>query len=311
MKLHQKFQCGFTLIEMIVVMVITGVLGGMIAIFINGPIQGYLDSARRAEMTDIADTAISRITNDVRTALPNSVRVWGAISGSGSCNGTEICYLEYLETIAGGRYNSATASPPDCFNINNASGVGANCTSLTTTGKVTGVAGTASTTLVNGETITGTSLVVVNNQNNNSAGDCSQPSAYCASGGVAPVIINVTNGASDANEDVIAFASYTFLPATGSSSNRFQIVSQPVTYVCDPVAGTLTRYWGYSIQGTQPNTVATLNGLTGEQNAKLASNVSACSFAYNQPLSLLTMLSITESGETMTLYNIAHVSNIP
>lgn len=310
MRLNRKFQRGFTLIEMIVVMVITGVLGGMIAIFINGPVQGYVDSARRAEMNDIADTAMSRITRDLRTALPNSVRIWGATSGTGSCNGTEACYLEYLETTAGGLYNTATST--DCFSSTT---LGVGCTALTattTTGNL--VIGAGSATLNGGAITFGTSRVVVDNLYNNSLGDCSDsnPSAYCAIGtggavgsGGAPVITGVTGTNADFT---IAFLSHTF---TGSPSNHFQIVSQPVTYVCDPVAGTLTRYWGYSIQGTQPNTVATLNGLTGEQNAKLASNVSACSFAYNQPLSLLTMLSITESGETMTLYNIAHVSNIP
>ena len=75
MRMHPKSHRGFTLVEMIIVIVITGIIGGMVAMFIRMPVQGYVDSARRAEMTDIADTALRRIGRDLRTAVPNSVRV--------------------------------------------------------------------------------------------------------------------------------------------------------------------------------------------------------------------------------------------
>ena len=306
-------QAGFTLVEMIMVIVITGIIGGMVAMFIRAPVQGYMDSARRADMTDIADTSLRRITRDLRLALPNSVRV--------TKNGGAV-YLEYLETIAGGRYNTAT-TPTDCLN-------GSNCTALTTTGNlVTGAAGAASTALANGETITlNTSRVVVYNQYSNSDGDCSSliPSVYCATGnGDAPVITGVTNSAANANEDVIRFAAHTFRPSGGSPNNRFQIVNQPVTYVCNPVVGgsggTLTRYWGYAIQSAQTSTdsIAKLDALIPDVNhrALLANNVSSCSFTYDpsvvaQRSGLVTVnLGITESGETVTLYGAAHVSNVP
>ena len=75
MRTRRKTQRGFTLVEMIVVIVITGIIAGVVAIFLRAPVQGYVDSARRAEMTDIADTALRRIGRDLRTAVPNSVRV--------------------------------------------------------------------------------------------------------------------------------------------------------------------------------------------------------------------------------------------
>jgi MSHA biogenesis protein MshO len=95
---HRVEERGFTLVELIVVMVITGILGGIVAIFIRAPVQGYVDSARRAEMTDIADTALRRISRDLRLALPNSVRV--TLSGGNY-------YLEFLPTTGGGRYRVA------------------------------------------------------------------------------------------------------------------------------------------------------------------------------------------------------------
>lgn len=300
----QRSQEGFTLVEMIMVIVITGIIGGMVAIFLKAPIQQYLDVARRANMTDIADTALRRIGRDLRTALPNSVRVTN--------NGGTV-YLEYLETIAGGRYNTTT-TPVDCLNAGG-------CTMLTTTGNlVTGTAGAASTALVNGGTIAiGTSRVAVYNQYSNSANDCSSlnPSVYCAAAsGGAPLITGVANSVANADEDQISFAAHAFLPAGGSPYNRFQIVSQPVTYACTP-GGTLMRYWGYAIQPAQPNDIAAAP-LSGANHALLANHVGAtCNFTYDafvvaQRSGLVTMnLAITDSGETVTLYSAVHVSNQP
>jgi MSHA biogenesis protein MshO len=86
-----------TLIEMIVVIAITAIIASAVAVFIGRPVEGYADAARRAEMTDIADTALRRITRDLRTALPNSIRIT-TVSG--------VTYLEYLESTGGGRYRA-------------------------------------------------------------------------------------------------------------------------------------------------------------------------------------------------------------
>lgn len=87
-------QRGFTLIEAIVVIVITGIIASSISIFMVGPVKGYFDTARRVEMSDIADTALRRIARDVQAALPNSVRV----------SGSE--FLEFVPIVAAGRYRS-------------------------------------------------------------------------------------------------------------------------------------------------------------------------------------------------------------
>ena len=90
---------GFTLVEIIIVIVVTGILAAVVAIFIRAPVEGYFASVRRAELTDRADVALRRITRDVRLALPNSLRVSPPAS-----NGTDSFFIEFIMTSAGGRY---------------------------------------------------------------------------------------------------------------------------------------------------------------------------------------------------------------
>jgi MSHA biogenesis protein MshO len=38
---------GFTLVELVIVIVITGILSGMVAVFLRTPVQSYVDTAAR------------------------------------------------------------------------------------------------------------------------------------------------------------------------------------------------------------------------------------------------------------------------
>jgi MSHA biogenesis protein MshO len=91
-------QHGFTLVELIMVIIIIGVIGGMVAVFMKGPIDAYVDSGRRAALTDVADTVVRRIARDLQRALPNSIRP--VTGGPSSC-------LEFIPTKTGGRYRAS------------------------------------------------------------------------------------------------------------------------------------------------------------------------------------------------------------
>jgi MSHA biogenesis protein MshO len=101
---NSKSESGFTLVEAIVVIAITGIVGAMVAIFIRSPVDGYIDSVNRAELTDEADTALRRMARDMRLALPNSIRV----NNTGD-------FVEFLATSTGGRYLDVQDDPAGNF----------------------------------------------------------------------------------------------------------------------------------------------------------------------------------------------------
>lgn len=94
------------MIELIMVIVIMGVIGGMVAVFMKSPIDAYFDSARRAALTDVADTTVRRMARDIRKALPNSIRV-----PNNQC-------LEFIPTKIGGRYRAEETTPGDDTSLN-------------------------------------------------------------------------------------------------------------------------------------------------------------------------------------------------
>jgi MSHA biogenesis protein MshO len=290
MRSLQKQQAGFTLVEMIVVMVITGIIGGMVAIFIRAPVQGYMDSARRAELTDIADTALRRMARDVRSAVPNSVRI-AAVGCAQKC-------VEFLPTRDGGRYRANTPG------------------NVLTFGTLDGSFDIVGTPI---NFAKGDFIVVGSTQSDgnppydmSSAGILRSYSSQTLVGGVQTV--NFTN---------TALPIWAELP-----SQRFDVVDaaqQAVTYACLNVGvnggvgtGTLTRYWSYGFHATQQTPAgiaANTAPVVSHAAAILADKVSACQIEYDIPSQrfglLAVRLTLTSGGESVSLYNEIHVNNAP
>lgn len=68
---------GFTLIESVMVIALTGIVMTLVAVFIVPATTAYFSTATRAQLGDEADTALRRISRDLAGALPNSARITG------------------------------------------------------------------------------------------------------------------------------------------------------------------------------------------------------------------------------------------
>jgi MSHA biogenesis protein MshO len=277
---------GFTLVEMIMVIVITGILGGMVAVFINAPVRGYIDSGRRAEMTDAADTALRRLGRDVRTAVPNSIRTAGC--------GVEQC-VEYLPTRVGGRYRAS--GPGDTLNF----------------GIPDGVFDIIGTSIVAPMNFLATDSIVIGSTQS----DGNPPYDISDAG-----ILRAYTGAAGGQTVVTMTANP--LPVWAElQTQRFSVVDgtqQAVTYACQGLGiiagdgtGVLNRYALYGYRPAQASPAALFGG--GAVPAVLVNNLSACTITYN-PVSQLNgllevALTITRGNENVSLYHAIHVNNIP
>lgn len=85
---------GFTLIELIMVIVISSVMAVGVVQFIVNSMQGVVDTAGRQQAAIAGSLVAERISREVRQALPNSVRVFGA---SNNC-------VEFVPVLAASRY---------------------------------------------------------------------------------------------------------------------------------------------------------------------------------------------------------------
>lgn len=293
---------GFTLVEAVVAIAITGIVAAVVAVFIRLPIQGYVDTAARAEVTDIADLALRRMARDIRLALPNSVRVATGANGD--------VYLELLLTSTGGRYLAEEdGQSGDILEFDQS----VNCTSTPTDCSFEVVGAMPSGEDGEQRIVAGDSIVVYN------LGSDFAPADAYAGGNRATV-------ANDPVGNVVKLTGNPFAaqsPPMRSPSRRFQVVKTPVTYHCRQGAGgtgALTRYWGYAIQTAQPADVSA-SPLAGgaARSALLANGVVACTFHYQSManvhsalvgLGLSLQIPNTNSG-TVSLFHQIHVDNTP
>ena len=97
-------QRGFTLIELIVVIVMLGILSFGTTQFIVNSSQSYMDTARRERQGSAARMAVEKISRELRSALPNSVRVVD-LDGSLSVDNQGDC-IEFVPVLGGSIYTS-------------------------------------------------------------------------------------------------------------------------------------------------------------------------------------------------------------
>jgi MSHA biogenesis protein MshO len=289
-----KYEAGFTLIESVMVIVITGILAGMVAVFIKAPVDSYFDMARRAELTDIADTATRRMVRDIRLALPNTVR--NATSGS-KC-------IEFIPTKSGGRYRADQTGDTLDFSLADTS---------------FDMLGLNSTMPTSGQVVKDDVVVVYN--------DGFSGNAYAGTNAIKvdSVGAGATAGTSKINFVAAGAGLFDAKPLPSESpAKRFQVIPKGehvVSYACSGTklfrySRTLTSAWA------KPADCAAM--VAGATAATLATGVSdsECSMVYQPPGSGLgagrfgiVSISLTikdiPSGESVNLYQQVSVGNTP
>lgn len=289
---------GFTLIELVVVIVLTGILAGVLFTIIRGPLQAYVQVQSRVTLVDIIETALQRMTREIRLALPYSVR-------ANSPGGLQA--VEFLRTLDGGRYRDMG---PNRLKFNQSSGTFDVLNTLVNYASIV----TGSTTTPSQECINSTAdcLVVYNIGQPLSSATATangvSANAYLGSssaykGNIATITAASAHSLSFDNSDL----SWNF--GLQSPQHRFYIVDTPVSYICS--GSDIYRYANYPITENQQSNPG------GNVNL-LIDHVTGCDIKFDPPtltrFGLLTIrISVTDpdSGESASLLQQIHVTNVP
>ncbi|NOQ93960.1 MAG: prepilin-type N-terminal cleavage/methylation domain-containing protein [Methylophaga sp.] len=271
--LHQK-QAGFTLTELIITIVLGGIVAAMTTSILTLPINAYIDNARRATLTDVAESALKRMQRDIRRALPNSIRI-----------SADRQTLELIHTVAGGRYRSSYAldGTGDILDFTQ------NDTSVDVLGTIQNL----------DEVNLGSDRVVI------------YPLSTEGSNAYAGDNTSILNSVTTANH--LNFAAKTF-PRTSPQQRFFIIDSPityhcdlSATAEKDKV---LLRYDGYNINTTQPTPPSSGSAMQANYLASCSFSYHSGS-STRSALVTLEMVVTDEAGESIRLVHQVHVDNQP
>jgi MSHA biogenesis protein MshO len=304
---------GFTLIELVVTIVLLGIISATIGVFIVPAMQGYEAQRQRSRLTDSTEGALRKIARDIRIAVPNSVRVTTVLVGATGFA------LELAPSADGGRY--CVAGDANCdtrpeganalLDVSAADGsfVVLGCFKNST---FVGDGGAGYRLVINNSAATDLySAAVSNNVITPAAGTSvtvsvsPEPAAACGSASATPGIANVHRVQIAPGHDFLS----------DSARRRVFVVEKaaaPITYVCDRIARTLTRWSGYAFQTAQPNQPGAAP-LLAANGRLVADNVSACdatSTALIQGAGLVTLdLGVSLNNETVRLVHQVQLDN--
>jgi len=276
-------QGGFTLLEMLLVILITGILAAVVAPIINEPVRAYFDQTTRAELVDSAEMALRRMARDARRSLPYSVRVNGAQTA-----------FEFVGVADVARYRTNGGNGAKRLTFNNADA------SFNVLGLFSNF-GTG--------TLAGNQRLAVFNLGAGSAGFniYNGDAVVTPAGTTVQIALDATPAAPAApNTEHQVTLNPAFQFQASSPSHRVYITEDAVSYAC--FNGGLFRQTGYGYLAAQPGPAVVAGGVL------LTDNVSACQFSYDpgnsgRPGLLVMSLTLTRGGESITLLHQVHIHN--
>lgn len=266
-------QRGFTLMELVMVIVIMGVIGGMVSVFMKSPIDAYLASARRAALTDVADTTVRRMARDIRKSLPNSIRT----SDDKQC-------IEFIPTKTGGRYRADETA------------AGLN---FSTADNSFNMLGKNSDFPLSQRIVVGDVIVVYNL-------GITGADAYSQNNTAKVTAAPIETGAETTISIASTLTSGDMLFPLASDRNRFHVISKDekvVSYVCR--SSNLYRI----VNQTDFSSACPATGPIIARNVSCNFDYSGSDLKRNALIRMV--LQITESDETVSLQHEVHVNNTP
>lgn len=266
---------GFTLLELLLVILITGVLAVVVAPVIREPIRAYFDQTTRAELVDAAEMALRRLAREARRSLPYSVRINAAKTA-----------IEFVRVTDAARYT---------IGGNNARRLRAN--------NVDGsfdLIGTFSSITTSPYVLSGDERLVIFNLG--IAGFDIYQGDSVATPDAALTTVTVTDSG---NEDRVTMnPGHQF--GQDSPSHRIYLANGAISYACS--GNGFFRNGGYGYLAVQPTPADVSAGVL------LTDNVTGCEFDYNagnsgRPGLLIMRLTLTRGGESITLMHQVHIAN--
>jgi MSHA biogenesis protein MshO len=286
---HRSRQAaGFTLVELVVVIVISAIVAVFMVLFLDAPIESYFAQTRRSDLVDSAHRISDAVTADARTALPNSMRVNAA--------GTA---LELLATTGVARYYGAGDKDGQA---NEELTIGSAVTAFGTLDLFTTQALPTHYYL----SIGNLGIPTYTAYNNSGSTGVMTPASTVVTVGPNPALNPPPAFVAGENQVTLSTPMTFQAPAPPSVHNAY-LVSGPVSYVCNPdpanpTLGTLMRYSGYAVTPAQAVPPAGTGAL-------IAHDVSACAISIvpapnGYPYGQLAILSVTLSsnGDSLQVF---------
>jgi MSHA biogenesis protein MshO len=288
----RRAQRGFTLVELVLVIVITGAMAGALVVVVRPAVDSFLAQRGRVLLQGATQSALQVMARDIGAAVPNAIR---RPTLNDQC-------IELLPTRGGGRYRMGPAPGADA----------ATCTASTCAAFVDpSTSSTAFDVLgpLNGAAARNDWLVV---------GNLNANDAYSATANRTRIttVANSPNAAFGTQR--ISFGARQF--PSGYSGGRFYVVGntdQAVTYSCVGAGvdaqgngtGRLLRRRAYGFVAAYPTACTTLGDV-------IATRVAACSFGYSSPAQtefgvVSVRLELARNGERVGLQTSTLVGNLP
>jgi MSHA biogenesis protein MshO len=99
-----RLNAGFTMVEMIMVIVLIGIVSAALAPFMGAAVDAYQANRARADLVTLGRLSLERLTREIRHAVPNTLRVVATAPDPDNGALTVGTGIEFLRAKGGGRY---------------------------------------------------------------------------------------------------------------------------------------------------------------------------------------------------------------